>query len=57
MLQKKWPNKRVTGLIADSAPVPRIYRFLPGSESWYRQQRMTGRQIYLLLSTSRLPHA
>lgn len=32
MLQKKWPYKRVTGLIADSAPVPRIYRFLPGSE-------------------------
>ncbi|MDJ1121371.1 bifunctional oligoribonuclease/PAP phosphatase NrnA [Olsenella sp. YH-ols2217] len=31
-LRQRWPEKAVTCLLADDDPVPRIYRFLPGSE-------------------------
>ena len=32
VIEARWPGKRVTSLLADFAPVPRIYRFLPGCE-------------------------
>lgn len=32
LLQWRWPSKHVTGLLADSKPLPRIYQFLPGSD-------------------------
>lgn len=32
IIEARWPGKEVTNLLADSAPVPRIYRFLPGAE-------------------------
>lgn len=31
-LRARWPQLRVTPLLADEAPVPRIYAFLPGAE-------------------------
>ncbi|MGI6229635.1 MAG: DHH family phosphoesterase [Tractidigestivibacter sp.] len=31
VIRNVWPGKRVTNLLADPDPVPRIYRFLPGS--------------------------
>lgn len=32
IIEKRWPGKQVTRLLADAEPVPRIYRFLPGSD-------------------------
>lgn len=32
----KWPGKVVTGLLADDDEIPRIYRYLPGSEDLVR---------------------
>jgi phosphoesterase RecJ-like protein len=32
LLRAKWPEAQVTGLLADNAPVPRIYRFLAGTD-------------------------
>lgn len=32
IISARWPGKEVTNLLADTAPVPRIYRFLPGSD-------------------------
>ena len=32
-IQKRYPEKQVAFLLADDAPVPRIYRFLAGSDS------------------------
>lgn len=31
-IRKRWPEKHVTGLLADDKPVPRIYRFMAGSD-------------------------
>ncbi|MCC6102302.1 MAG: DHH family phosphoesterase [Atopobiaceae bacterium] len=31
LIARRWPTKRVIGLLADMNPVPRIYAFLPGS--------------------------
>lgn len=32
IIDSVWPGKRVTNLLADPDPVPRIYRFLPGAD-------------------------
>lgn len=32
LIERTWPGKRVASLLADTEEVPRIYRFLPGSE-------------------------
>lgn len=32
-LSARFPDKRVTCLLADDAPVPRVYRFLPGADA------------------------
>ena len=32
LIERTWPSKRVTALLADQDVVPRIYQFLPGSE-------------------------
>ena len=34
VIRTAWPGKRVTNLLADQDPVPRIYRFLPGSDTF-----------------------
>lgn len=33
-IMKRWPDKVVVNLLADSAEIPAIYRFLPGSEGF-----------------------
>lgn len=33
IIRAKWPGKQVTNLLADTEPVPRIYRFLPKSDT------------------------
>ena len=35
-IRERWPEKQVVNLLADDAPVPRIYRFLPGSDGFVR---------------------
>lgn len=35
-VRERWPEKQVVNLLADDAPVPRIYRFLPGSDGFVR---------------------
>lgn len=34
IIRKAWPGKRVTNLLADPDPVPRLYAFLPGADSF-----------------------
>lgn len=34
IIRKRWPEARVTPLLADNAPVPRIYRFLPHADEF-----------------------
>lgn len=36
LIERTWPEKRVTALLADEDEVPRIYRFLPGAERLVR---------------------
>ena len=36
LIERTWPEKRVTALLADDDEVPRIYRFLPGAERLVR---------------------
>lgn len=36
VIRAKWPGKEVTNLLAEDDVVPRIYRFLPGAESYVR---------------------
>lgn len=33
VIQRKWPEAQVAVLLADEAPVPRIYSFLPGTDA------------------------
>lgn len=40
-LRRHFPLKRVTTLLADDAPIPRVYRFLPGSEDLVPATRYT----------------
>ena len=36
IIETTWPHKQVTNLLADDAPVPRIYNFLPGGhQRWF----------------------
>lgn len=42
ILRAKWPNLDVTTLLADNAPVPRIYRFLPGTDDLVRPEDYEG---------------
>lgn len=39
---RRWPHKEVVALLADDAPVPRIYQFLPGSQKLVRPSDYTG---------------
>lgn len=34
LIRGRWPQKRVTNLLGEDDPVPRIYRFLPGSDTF-----------------------
>lgn len=34
IIESQWPKAQVVPLLADDAPVPRIYRFLPGAQSF-----------------------
>ena len=36
LIETRWPNKAVTGLLADDDVVPRIYQFLPGADRLVR---------------------
>jgi phosphoesterase RecJ-like protein len=36
IIEQRWPQARVTPLLADDAPAPRIYQFLPGAERLVR---------------------
>ena len=42
ILRQRWPEKRVTNLLADNAPVPRLYRFMPGSADFVRASDYEG---------------
>lgn len=42
LIRRQWPGKEVTGLLADDAPVPRIYRFLPGADELVPAARYEG---------------
>ena len=42
IIEAKWPHKQVTNLLADDAPVPRIYGFLPGSSKMIPASRHAG---------------
>lgn len=41
-LRERFPNKEIAFLMADDAPVPRIYRFLPGAEELVPAVRYAG---------------
>ena len=36
ILRQRWPEKHVVNLLADDAPVPRLYRFLSGASDFVR---------------------
>ena len=36
LIERRWPEKRVSALLADDDVVPRIYQFLPGAERLVR---------------------
>ena len=36
IISQHWEGKRVTNLLADDDPVPRLYRFLPGADEFVR---------------------
>lgn len=36
LIEQRWPDKRVTNLLADDDAVPRLYRFLPGADTFVR---------------------
>lgn len=36
IIRQHWDGKQVTNLLADDAPVPRLYRFLPGTDTYVR---------------------
>ena len=39
---QRWEGKQVVNLLADDAPVPRLYRFLPGAEGFVRASDYEG---------------
>ena len=41
VIKQRWPHKRVLSLLADDAPVPRIYEFLPNTEHMVRASEYT----------------
>ena len=57
----RWPEKRISCLLADEAPVPRIYRFLEGSDTLLRPSAYDEKpELFLcvdLSSPSRLAEA
>jgi phosphoesterase RecJ-like protein len=42
IIEEAWPGKDVTCLLADPAPVPRVYRFLPGSDAYVQAAAFDG---------------
>ena len=42
IIETTWPHKQVTNLLADDAPVPRIYNFLPGASKMVPASRYAG---------------
>ncbi|WP_058270451.1 DHH family phosphoesterase [Olsenella massiliensis] len=43
IIRRAWPQKRVWNLLADDAPVPSIYAFLPGADQMVRACAYQGR--------------
>ncbi|MGN0055099.1 MAG: bifunctional oligoribonuclease/PAP phosphatase NrnA [Atopobiaceae bacterium] len=41
IIRQLWPHKQVTNLLADDAPIPRIYRFLPGVDDFVPAAKYT----------------
>lgn len=42
IIEARWPGKEVTNLLADTAPVPRIYQFLPGADRFVPASQYEG---------------
>lgn len=42
LISQHWEGKHVTNLLADNDPVPRLYRFLPGADSFVRASAYEG---------------
>lgn len=42
LIERAWPGKRVTNLLADSEVVPRTYRFLPGADRFVQPPDYAG---------------
>lgn len=42
IISQHWEGKHVTSLLADDAPVPRLYRFLPGADCFVRASDYAG---------------
>lgn len=42
LIRQHWEGKRVTNLLADDDVVPRLYRFLPGADSFVRASEYEG---------------
>ena len=42
LISQHWEGKHVTNLLADNDPVPRLYRFLPGADSFVRASSYEG---------------
>lgn len=42
VIRNHWPEKQVTNLLADPSPVPRLYQFLPGADSFVSAEDYEG---------------
>ena len=42
IIRQHWAGKRVTNLLADDDPVPRLYRFLPGTDGFVHASEYAG---------------
>lgn len=56
IIEQRWPHVRVTPLLADDAPAPRIYQFLPGSERLVRAcDYQEDPDLFIAVDLSELP--
>ena len=56
IISQHWVGKHVTNLLADDAPVPRLYRFLPGAESFVHASDYAGTpDLFIVVDLSVAP--